>query len=91
MFSEALHLCPKNDTVDETDKLRLSQSGSPVVAVPAYHTGLGASKATRDDAKGLHAKIIFDGRNKGNVNAEFMDIRGFNKQDNGNNWYVFLS
>ena len=53
-FHNALHLYPTTEAVLEHNISKLHASGKPVATIKAIHTGTNASKASPDDAGGLH-------------------------------------
>ena len=53
-FYTALHLHPTTEAVVEHNVSKLHSSGKPVATIKAVHTGANASKASPDDAGGLH-------------------------------------
>jgi ATP-dependent exoDNAse (exonuclease V) alpha subunit len=55
---DTLYLCPRNAQVREINNSKMAASGNPVVKIPARHTGLGASKASSDEAEGLVSKLM---------------------------------
>lgn len=58
LFIDALHLCPTREMVNEINDNRMTDSGNPVVIVPADHTGPRAKAALADDADGLESKLL---------------------------------
>ena len=56
-FGEALCLYPTIEAVAEHNVAKLCASGQPIAVLRAVHTGPGASKATLDDACGLHCTL----------------------------------
>lgn len=56
-FHSALHLHPTTEAVVEHNISKLHASGQPVATIKAVHTGANASKASPDDAGGLHPII----------------------------------
>jgi ATP-dependent DNA helicase PIF1 len=56
-FHKALHLHPTKEAVVEHNVSKLHACGQPVATIKAVHTGPNASKASPDDAGGLHPII----------------------------------
>ena len=53
-FHTALRLYPTTEAVVEHNISKLHASGQPIATIKAVHTGANASKASPDDAGGLH-------------------------------------
>ena len=56
-FDDALHLFPTVEAVVEYNIKKLHACGQPVATIKAVHTGANASKASVDDAGGLHPVV----------------------------------
>lgn len=56
-FNNALHLFPTIEAVAEHNINKLHACGQPVATIKAVHTGPNASKASSDDAGGLHPVV----------------------------------
>ena len=56
-FTSALHLHPTVEAVVEHNVAKLQDSGQPIAAIKAVHTGANAAKASSEDAFGLEAVV----------------------------------
>ena len=56
-FDDALHLFPTAEAVVEHNIAKLHSCGQPVATIKAVHTRANASKASPDDAGGLHPVV----------------------------------